>query len=1338
MIRQPIPILLTLFFCAATTVAQDRSAAVQALPPSSRAAVATEDIWTHIPSIDVANGRIDEELGILRAAYRLNPAMMPRGTPEATVRTWLTMDGQNFGIRTPEVLELIREKETIGAHHLTFQQTLAGVKVYERFVHVNLNRAGLPITVASDYAPHLENVDTFNPVPALSATQAESLAQRAVSSTGATIISSELLVLPDGPPRLIWRTMVWTDSVPGEWEVILDANTGDLIRLMDLRLYSRPDPPSKADGEGLIWWYDPLTASGESYGGDYADNNDRDNATLNSLLETVTLRDIEYRDGLYRLNGPWVRILGPHAPEEEDASNFKYTRSDKRFEAVMVYHFVDQSQRYIEALDVGHPPPSKPIGADPHVYEEDNSFFLPLTNFMGFGDGGIDDAEDVGVILHEYGHAIMNHYHGFIPRPTAQQGALGEGFSDYWAVSYRRSLMDRGVVPAGDWKEVFPWDGIAWGGRRADGNHHYSEIKDACRLACNIYRYGRTWAALMMELWGAIGRENADRLHLAAFSYLGRNFTFTDMAAALVTADEALYNGIYTDEIYDIFGPKGFLSSRIGVPTITHTPVSRHPDLSVPIAFEADIAVTGAEVNSVNVHYRLNGGEFTELAMSPRPVGTAWWIEFQLPDTSKFLEYYIHATTNFASTTSPKTAPLDLWSLHVGPDTRAPTITYTPVTHVTLEEIKEPLSVQVTDENAVSKVILEYTIHDPRNETAESSILSLQVSNADIYTFSIPFSRSPGASLAGLWAEYRIVAYDDAVLLNRAVFPPPEETPLRLDVIPDSLQLGVWNPDEWTKLASGEWGYDDYVFGYQGDLWVTAPDTSYSDQPTLSLLSFPDVNVAGYPNAHLEFWHWYDFEHVGVPEPEATAGIVYDGGQVQLSTDGGQSWTIAEPQWSYNGNVESTLSNPLAGTPAYGGSSFGWRRVRVPLPDAPPGAYRFEVITRLAFGTGTGNSHSTTDNFAGWAVRDVRVVADPPVETNTPVVRHAPFAHQFIPPDETTVPIQVAASDDTGIESVRLHLFRVEEPRLERIDSYRLAPLQARLDWFEAAIPIPELQLGVELGYFITIQDFDKNEHILGEMPPGELLKLYLPSESPRPALSNGHRSGAWTNSGDGYLARTNTSARQSSIVLAPVYFADLPERTMLRLRHSYDLGEESQGRLSVTENSGDTWEVLEARTGFSDMDKGDRGRFSGQSPQIMDSWFDLTSLRRPFQLRLELIQGRRQKRDGFWEIFDAEYYWLNGSGVSIPAPEDLILYPNFPNPFRDETTINYILPEAMHVRITIFNILGRDIQNVTNREYEAGGHAINLNLHSFAPGVYWIRMEAGNKILQQPITLVH
>ena len=75
----------------------------------------------------------------------------------------------------------------------------------------------------------------------------------------------------------------------------------------------------------------------------------------------------------------------------------------------------------------------------------DNSFATDHPkNELRFGKGGVDDAEDAEVILHEYGHAI--HFSQNFSFASEEAGAISEGFGDYWAVDRlrrRRALARR-------------------------------------------------------------------------------------------------------------------------------------------------------------------------------------------------------------------------------------------------------------------------------------------------------------------------------------------------------------------------------------------------------------------------------------------------------------------------------------------------------------------------------------------------------------------------------------------------------------------------------------------------------------------------------------------------------------------------------------------------------------------------------------------------------------------------------------------------------------------------------------------------------------------------------
>ena len=68
-----------------------------------------------------------------------------------------------------------------------------------------------------------------------------------------------------------------------------------------------------------------------------------------------------------------------------------------------------------------------------------------------------------------------------------------------------------------------------------------------------------------------------------------------------------------------------------------------------------------------------------------------------------------------------------------------------------------------------------------------------------------------------------------------------------------------------------------------------------------------------------------------------------------------------------------------------------------------------------------------------------------------------------------------------------------------------------------------------------------------------------------------------------------------------------------------------------------------------------------------------------------------------------------------------------FPNPCIDQATISYELKESVNVRIDIFSLSGALIQNVINDQREAGKQTVQFNLSAHAPGVYLVRLQAGN-----------
>ena len=105
-------------------------------------------------------------------------------------------------------------------------------------------------------------------------------------------------------------------------------------------------------------------------------------------------------------------------------------------------------------------------------------------------------------------------------------------------------------------------------------------------------------------------------------------------------------------------------------------------------------------------------------------------------------------------------------------------------------------------------------------------------------------------------------------------------------------------------------------------------------------------------------------------------------------------------------------------------------------------------------------------------------------------------------------------------------------------------------------------------------------------------------------------------------------------------------------------------------------------------------------------------------QLRIAAFATR-----GAWEsgILDPQRV----EGEFLPGAFRLQVSPPFPNPFTDQTTIRYELPEAMRVRMTVYDALGREVAVLVDGEQQGGSYEVDFNGANLAPGAYVVRFEA-------------
>jgi len=78
----------------------------------------------------------------------------------------------------------------------------------------------------------------------------------------------------------------------------------------------------------------------------------------------------------------------------------------------------------------------------------------------------------------------------------------------------------------------------------------------------------------------------------------------------------------------------------------------------------------------------------------------------------------------------------------------------------------------------------------------------------------------------------------------------------------------------------------------------------------------------------------------------------------------------------------------------------------------------------------------------------------------------------------------------------------------------------------------------------------------------------------------------------------------------------------------------------------------------------------------------------------------------------------------------------NYPNPFSNETTIQYTIGRPEQVNIALFDISGRTVRVLVNSSKDAGTHSISFHTGSLTRGVYYYRIQAGDFIDVKKLTV--
>lgn len=82
-------------------------------------------------------------------------------------------------------------------------------------------------------------------------------------------------------------------------------------------------------------------------------------------------------------------------------------------------------------------------------------------------------------------------------------------------------------------------------------------------------------------------------------------------------------------------------------------------------------------------------------------------------------------------------------------------------------------------------------------------------------------------------------------------------------------------------------------------------------------------------------------------------------------------------------------------------------------------------------------------------------------------------------------------------------------------------------------------------------------------------------------------------------------------------------------------------------------------------------------------------------------------------------------------------LFSNYPNPFNPITAIEFSVPESQHVKLEIFDVTGRHVTTLVDRQISSGTHSCTWNASNAASGIYLSRLQAGNIVRVQQMHLI-
>ncbi len=135
---------------------------------------------------------------------------------------------------------------------------------------------------------------------------------------------------------------------------------------------------------------------------------------------------------------------------------------------------------------------------------------------------------------------------------------------------------------------------------------------------------------------------------------------------------------------------------------------------------------------------------------------------------------------------------------------------------------------------------------------------------------------------------------------------------------------------------------------------------------------------------------------------------------------------------------------------------------------------------------------------------------------------------------------------------------------------------------------------------------------------------------------------------------------------------------------------------------------------------------------------YPLTLKRIEIQIAPDKVQGQVTSGTFYFDNLRLKY---PGSSTEVEkissSPASFNLEQNYPNPFNPSTVINFNLAKKEKVSLKVYDILGREVATLINKDFTAGFHSVTFNASGLSSGMYFYRLQTDEHSVVRKMVLV-